>query len=332
MRILITGSAGMLGHDVVAAAAAGGHETVARTRAQLDITDATAVEAAVSGARANVVVNCAAWTNVDDAQEAVDAAHAVNGAGAGNVARAAAAAGAWTIHVSTDYVFDGTKTEPYVESDPVAPQSVYGASKLQGERAVASAAPGRHTIVRSSWLFGTEGPCFPGTIMRLAAEREQLTVVSDQVGCPTFTGDLATALVELAAGAGDSPTGADESPARTADPPLGVLHVAGGGQCSWFEFAREIVARASLDCEVVPVTTAEFPRPAPRPAFSVLRSERGSLAPTLPAWQQGLARYMSARCAGGIATPVSSAGGVSGAAPSRTSDPLAAPGMRMPSP
>jgi dTDP-4-dehydrorhamnose reductase len=289
MRILITGSAGMLGHDVLAAARAGGHETVALTRAELDITQAAAVAAAVGGVRPDVVVNCAAWTNVDDAQEAVDAAHAVNGAGAGNVARAAAAAGAWTVHVSSDYVFDGTKTEPYVESDPVAPQSVYGASKLEGERAVASAAPGRHTIVRSSWLFGTEGPCFPATIMRLAAEREQLSVVADQVGCPTFTGDLAPALVDLAAGA--------------ADPPAGILHVAGGGQCSWFEFAQEIVVAAGLDCEVVPVTTAEFPRPAPRPAYSVLRSERGSQAPALPGWRAGLARYLAARNAGGVGTP-----------------------------
>jgi len=280
MRILITGSAGMLGNDVLAAAVAGGHEPLALTRAQLDITDADAVKAAVSGARPEVVVNCAAWTDVDGAQEAVGAAHAINGAGAGNVAGAAAAAGAWTIHISSDYVFDGTKTEPYLESDSVAPQSVYGAAKLEGERAVASAAPGRHTIVRSSWLFGTEGPCFPATIMRLAAEREQLTVVSDQVGCPTFTGDLAQALVKLAA--------ADDSPP-------GILHVAGGGQCSWFEFAREIVGLAGASCDVVPVPTSEFPRPAPRPAFSVLRSERGSLAPALPDWQAGLARYMSAR-------------------------------------
>ena len=332
MKITIIGANGQLGTDLVKAFTGNGDEVSVFTHSDIELSDLDSVSTRLRESRPDVVVNTAAMHHVENCEREPQKAFAVNGVGARNLALVARDLGATLMHVSTDYVFDGTKTEPYVESDPVAPQSVYGASKLQGERAVASAAPGRHTIVPSSWLFGTEGPCFPGTIMRLAAEREQLTVVSDQVGCPTFTGDLATALVELAAGAGDSPTGADESPARTADPPLGVLHVAGGGQCSWFEFAREIVARASLNCEAVPVTTAEFPRPAPRPAFSVLRSERGSLAPTLPAWQQGLARYMSARCAGGIATPVSSAGGVSGAAASRTSDPLAAPGMRMPSP
>jgi dTDP-4-dehydrorhamnose reductase len=277
MRILITGSAGMLGQDVVAAAADGRHEVVALARSELDITDAGAVDAAVARARPELVVNCAAWTNVDGAEEHVEAAHRVNGAGAGNVARSAAGAGAWTIHVSSDYVFDGTKTEPYLESDRVAPKSVYGASKLEGERAVAGAAPDRHTIVRSSWLFGTGGPCFPATIMRLAAERDQLTVVADQVGCPTFTVHLARGLLQLASAAGG--------------PPLGILHVAGGGQCSWFEFADQIVAGAGIDCEVRPVTTAEFPRPAPRPAFSVLRSERG--APALPDWRQGLAEFIT---------------------------------------
>jgi dTDP-4-dehydrorhamnose reductase len=280
MPILITGSAGMLGHDLLAAAAADGrHEVVALARSELDVTDAGAVDAAVQSARPELVINCAAWTNVDGAEEHVAAAHEVNDAGAGNVARAAAAAGAWTVHISSDYVFDGTKSTPYVESDPVAPRSVYGASKLAGERAVVAAAPGRHTIVRSSWLFGAGGPCFPATIMRLAAERDQLTVVADQIGCPTFTAHLARALLELACGPGD--------------PPPGILHVAGGGQCSWFQFADQIVAVAGLECEVSPVTTAEFPRPAPRPAYSVLRSERGAAAPMLPDWRQGLAEFMA---------------------------------------
>jgi dTDP-4-dehydrorhamnose reductase len=176
-------------------------------------------------------------------------------------------------------VFDGTKTDPYVESDPVGPRSCYGRSKLEGERAVAQAARERHTVVRSAWLFGGAGPCFPQTILRLAGQRDQLSVVDDQVGCPTFTGHLAGALLELAE-RGDSA-------------PVGLLHVAGGGDCSWFEFAREIVSRAGAQCEVVPVTTAEFPRPAPRPAYSVLRSERGSDAPELPGWRQGLADYLA---------------------------------------
>ena len=192
------------------------------------------------------------------------------------MAKAAAGAGAWTVHVSTDYVFDGAKREPYVESDPVRPASGYGRSKLAGEHAVADAAPEAHTIVRSSWLFGTTGSCFPRTILKLAAERDQLNVVSDQVGCPTFTGDLAGALLALAA-----------------TRPLGLLHVAAAGDCSWFEFASEIVAARGLDCRVSPCTTDEFPRPAPRPAYSVLRSERGESAPALPHWRDGLAAYLA---------------------------------------
>jgi dTDP-4-dehydrorhamnose reductase len=283
MRILITGAGGMLGQDVASAAEVAGHEPLSFARAELDITDPRAVASALDAAAPHVVVNCAAQTNVDGAEADYDGAAAVNGAAAGVVAGAGAAAGAWTIHVSSDYVFDGEKRSPYLESDPVGPRSAYGRSKLAGEQAVFEAAPGRHTIVRSSWLFGAGGPCFPKTIARLAGERDELTVVDDQVGCPTFTGHLAHALVELAALA-----------TRPDGPPVGVLHVAGGGECSWFEFAREIVAAERISgCEVRPVTTAEFPRPAPRPAYSVLRSERG--APALPDWREGLRAYEAAR-------------------------------------
>jgi len=278
MRFVITGAAGMLGQDLVAAAQGAGHEVLALPRAELDIADRAAVDDALGSAAADVVVNCAAWTNVDGAETSPDDALAVNGAGAGNVARAAAASGAWTIHVSSDYVFDGSKRSPYVESDAVGPVSSYGRSKLAGEREVAAEAPQAHTIVRSSWLFGAFGPCFPATILRLAGERDELMVVDDQVGCPTFTGHLAVALVDLAA--------------RPSTRPLGIVHVAGGGECSWHEFAREIVAGSGLPCEVKPCTTAEMPRPATRPAYSVLRTERG--APGLPEWRQGLAGYVAA--------------------------------------
>ncbi len=277
MRFVITGAAGMLGQDLVAAARADGHDVVGLARAGLDITDADATTNAVAAARPDVVVNCAAWTDVDGAESSPDQALAVNGAGAGNVARAAAAISAWTIHVSSDYVFDGTKRTPYVESDAVAPASSYGRSKLAGEREVAAGAPGRHTIVRSSWLFGAGGPCFPATILRLAGERDELKVVDDQVGCPTFTGHLANALVELAARR-----------------PLGSVHVAGGGLCSWYEFAREIVAGSGLRSEVTPCTTADMPRPATRPAYSVLGSERRDEVPSLADWREGLAEYLSA--------------------------------------
>jgi dTDP-4-dehydrorhamnose reductase len=277
MRFVITGAAGMLGQDLVAAARADGHDVVGLARAELDISDASATTDAVAAARPDVVVNCAAWTDVDGAESSPEQALAVNGAGAGNVARAAAAISAWTIHVSSDYVFDGTKRTPYVESDAVAPASSYGRSKLAGEREVAEGAPGRHTVVRSSWLFGAGGPCFPATILRLAGERDELKVVADQVGCPTFTGHLADALVELAARR-----------------PLGIVHVAGGGSCSWYEFAREIVAGSGLRSEVTPCTTADMPRPATRPAYSVLGSERRDEVPSLPDWREGLAEYLSA--------------------------------------
>jgi dTDP-4-dehydrorhamnose reductase len=161
MGLLITGAAGMLGHDVVTAATASGHEVLALSRAELDITDPATVESAVAGARADVVLNCAAWTDVDGAEAGSDKAFAVSSAGAGNVARAAMESGAWVIHVSSDYVFSDGKCEPYLESDPTEPSSAYGRSKLGGEVAVAHAAPGRHTIVRSSWLFGTRGGCSP---------------------------------------------------------------------------------------------------------------------------------------------------------------------------
>ncbi len=279
MRLLITGAAGMLGHDVRRAARAAGHEPIALARAQLDVTDAGALDEAVAAACPDVVINCAAQTDVDGAEEDPLTALAINAAGAGNVAAAAAGAGAWTIHVSSDYVFDGTGTEPYVESDPIGPRSAYGRSKLEGEVAVAQAAPGRHTVVRSAWLFGTGGRCFPQTILRLAAQRDQLSVVDDQIGCPTFTAHLADALVELAG--------------RGARAPVGLLHVAGAGQCSWFKFAREIVSGAGAASQVLPVSTAEFPRPAPRPAYSVLRSERGAEAPELPHWRHGLTEYLA---------------------------------------
>jgi dTDP-4-dehydrorhamnose reductase len=285
MRLLITGAAGMLGLDVHAAALADGHEPISLARAELDIADAEVVTATLQEYQPDAVINCAAYTKVDDAESDLDAAHAINGVGAGNVAAAAAAVGAWTIHVSSDYVFDGTKTSPYLESYPTAPASVYGASKLAGEQAVAAAAPDAHTIVRSSWLFGAGGPCFPATMLRLARDHDELNVVEDQIGCPTFTGHLAQALVGLAESAA-APSGG------TVQPPLGILHVAAAGECSWFEFARETLESVGSETVVKPCSTDEFPRPARRPAYSVMRSERG--APILPSWEDGLDAYLRA--------------------------------------
>jgi dTDP-4-dehydrorhamnose reductase len=278
MRMLITGAGGMLGQDLATAAADAGWEVTPLTHGELDIADGQAVQRRIPDADPDVVVNCAAWTDVDGAEEAQADALAINGEGAGNVARAAQACQAWTIHISSDYVFDGAKRVPYLESDATNPLSAYGRSKLAGEVAVADQAPARHTIVRSSWLFGPHGRCFPATILRLAGERDDVSVVEDQQGCPTFTGHLARAIVQLAGG-----------PA-----PRGTIHVAGTGSCSWFELASYLVELARLDCQVRPVSTAQMPRPAVRPLYSVLGSERDGL-PELPPWRQGVEDFMAVR-------------------------------------
>jgi dTDP-4-dehydrorhamnose reductase len=255
----------MLGQDVMRAAGAG---AVGLTRAELDVTDASAVREALAG---SVVVNCAGYTDVDGAEADPERAHEVNAGGARNVAEVAAR----VIYISTDYVFDGSKAGPYLESDPVNPLSAYGRSKLAGERATLTASP-HSLVVRTSWLFGAGGGNFVATMLRLGEERGAVEVVDDQVGSPTFTGHLAAALWALASGGHH-----------------GFLHVAGGGSCSWFDFARAIFERAEVECTVEPQTTAELGRPAPRPANSVLRSERD--APGLPAWQEGLDAYMGVR-------------------------------------
>jgi dTDP-4-dehydrorhamnose reductase len=269
MRLLVTGAAGMLGRDVVAAAERAGHDVVALARRDLDIADADAVRTAIADAAPDAVVNCAAWTDVDGAEADEDGATRINGAAAGNVAAAAP----FVVHVSSDYVFDGSATQPYVESDPTGPRTAYGRSKLAGELAVAEAGD-QHAIVRSSWLFGVHGKNFVATMLKLAEDRDEVNVVADQIGCPTFTGHLAPALVEIA----EQRLG-------------GVLHVAGGGQCSWHELAQATFEEAGVSCTANPVTTAEFPRPAPRPAWSVLTSTRPE-APVLPAWRVGLTSYL----------------------------------------
>lgn len=273
----MTGAGGMLGRAVVEVAQRLGHEVHGATRAELDITDLDALRRAVAERRPDAVVNCAAYTDVDGAESDRFAAFAINVDGAGNVAAAAADAGAAIVHVSTDYVFDGTKREPWLESDAVGPLGAYGASKLAGERAVATANPA-HAIVRTAWLFGAGGKNFVDTMLALGAQREEVSVVTDQVGCPTWTGHLAGALVELA-----------ERPQDT-----GIHHVAGTGSCSWNELAIEVFDRAAIDCRVVPTTSAAFPRPAPRPAYSVLGTERRDPL-VLPAWQEGVAGYLATR-------------------------------------
>ena len=274
MRMLVTGAGGMLGSDIVAAAQARGHDCVGLARAQLDVSDAAAVAEAIARAEPEVVVNCAAWTDVDGAEADEAAALAVNGTGAGHVARAALAAGARVVQISTDYVFDGTATAPYVESDRTGPCNAYGRTKLAGEHAVL-AASAANAVVRTSWLFGANGPNFAATMLRLAdAGQREVAVVTDQVACPTFTGHLAVRVVELAEqGRG------------------GIFHVAAGGHCSWNAFARAIFEAAGLDVEVTETDSTEFVRPAARPAWSVLGTERDG-GDGLPAWTEGVVAYL----------------------------------------
>ena len=219
------------------------------------------------------VINCAAWTDVDGAEASEAEATAINGAGAGNVARAAAEIGALCVHVGSDYVFAGDGGEPYTESAPTGPGSAYGRSKLAGDEEVLAAGG---TVVRSAWLFGVHGHNFVATMLRLGRERDEVTVVDDQRGCPTYTGHLAGALVEVAE--------------REL---TGVLHVAGAGSCSWYDLAVRTFERAGIDCSVHRGSTAQLGRPAPRPAYSVLASERAD-APRLPAWEDGLDAYLTA--------------------------------------
>jgi dTDP-4-dehydrorhamnose reductase len=273
----------MLGLDVLRAGERAGYELVGLTRAELDITDSDAVQAAFAGVRPDAALNCAAWTDVDGAESHREQAHAVNADGAGNLGLAAAAAGVALVHVSTDYVFDGQAPRTpdgapraYLESDATGPRSVYGTSKLLGEQLVLGASP-RHAVVRSSWLFGTGGANFAETMLRLAGEREAVQVVTDQVGCPTWTGHLAPALLGLI----------ERGLA-------GLVHLAGTGHVSWNGYAAEIFRQAELDCRVEAATSQQMARPAPRPAWSALESEREDVLP-LPPWQDGVAGYLAAR-------------------------------------
>ena len=276
MKLLVTGAAGMLGHDVMLAAGNAGHDVIGYGRAELDITDPAALARKLDLERPDVVINCAAWTDVDGAEAAEEAAFAINGKGAGNVAGAAGEVEARIVHVSTDYVFDGAKGAPYVESDQPAPLSAYARTKLAGEEAVA-AANKRHFIVRSAGLFGIAGRNFADTMLRLSEAQNEVTVVRDQVGSPTYTWHLAYGIVRLIEGL-----------------EYGIHHMAAAGQCSWYEFAREIFEQARVECRVLSITSEEFGAAAPRPAFSALVSQREH-AIRLPGWQDGLAGYLAQR-------------------------------------
>lgn len=280
MRVLITGGSGQLATDVSVVCAAAGDDVVAADRAQLDIASRHQVHAAISTIRPDVVVNCAAWTAVDACESDPDRALATNGMSVRWLAEACDRAGSHLVHVSTDYVFDGELDRPYHEWDPTEPQSVYGMTKLIGEREAAVLGT-RAAIVRTSWVCGVHGANMVKTVMRLASEHQRLSFVADQIGCPTFTDDLAGALRSLAV-----------------DRASGVWHVTNQTATSWHGFAQHVVAAMGKDPEMVqPITTAQLqpPRPAPRPANSVLDNAmmRMSGRPLLADFREPLMRTVA---------------------------------------
>lgn len=262
-RFLITGASGMLGRDLQAAL--DGRDVTALSRTDLDIADEATASAAVAGH--DVVINAAAYTKVDDAESHEDDARRVNALGAASLAHAAAQHGALLVQVSTDYVFDGSASTPYSEDAPLAPVSAYGRTKAEGERLVQQILPADSLIVRTAWLYGEHGPNFASTMLRLARDRDTLSVVDDQRGQPTWTHDLAEQIVRLV-----------DSGARQ-----GVFHGTSSGETTWFGFARAVFEEAGLDPErITPTDSASFVRPAPRPAYSVLGHDAWAKAGLTP--------------------------------------------------
>ena len=272
-RWLVTGAGGMLGRDLTGLLAVRGEQATFLTRHDLDITDAAAVAAAVEAAKPDVVVNCAAWTAVDDAETHEDAALAVNGHGAAHLAAACADQGATLVQVSTDYVFDGAARSPYSEDALPAPRTAYGRTKLAGERAVRGALPGSGYIVRTAWLYGAHGPNFVRTMIRLARSGTIPAVVDDQHGQPTWSVDVARQILALISGGA----------------PAGIYHATSSGQTTWFGLATEVFELLSAGAPT-PTTSAAYQRPAPRPAYSVLGHDAWAAAgiPPIGHWRDAL--------------------------------------------
>lgn len=287
MKVLVTGANGQLASDLVPLLAAAGFTPVAFSSAELDITDCAAVAGAVKKTGPGIIVNPAAYTKVDLAEKETERAYAVNSAGAGNLARAAKEADCPIVHVSTDFVFDGRSPAPYKEDDATNPLSVYGASKLEGEKAVA-AANGAYVTVRTSWLYGVTGHNFVKTILRLASERESLRVVYDQTGTPTWSADLAAALVKVC------------ECIRSGQAPWGTYHYSNEGVASWYDFAVAVCEEAAesgmaLKCKSIePILTSEYPVPAARPAYSVLHKARikNAFGLSIPHWRRSLSKMI----------------------------------------
>jgi dTDP-4-dehydrorhamnose reductase len=276
MKAIVLGASGLLGKALMREWTR--DEVVGLSSRDVDIRDADQVQRMLEKGRPDWIVLAAAYTNVDDCESHPDLALAVNRDGAVNVAQAAKRIGAKLLFISSDYVFDGKKTSPYEVGDARNPQSVYGRSKAEAEVRLLTVLP-ECCIVRTSWLFGTGGKCFPDTILKLAASRPALDVVDDQRGCPTYSVDLSRAIIGLCRNHAS-----------------GIVHVTNAGDCSWFEFAREIVKGGGLATEVRPVSSQQMARPAPRPAYSVLSSKSlQDYGIVMPAWQDALERYLQER-------------------------------------
>ena len=277
MKVLITGAEGMLGHDIIRVLE-GKHQLIPTTLADLDICNASQTAELLTFQAPDCVINCAAYTNVDGCETDADNAFTANAEGVKNLALACRQSGTRLLHISTDYVFDGTSQRPYVEEDAVNPLSVYGHSKLAGERFVQEILD-NYTIIRTEWLYGQNGTHFVGRILQLAEERDTLDVVDDQIGTPTGTTDLALAIEALLA-----------IPAR------GIYHVTNAGSCSWCVFAQKILAIAGSKTRVLPISSERLARPARRPAYSVLdwsKFIRETGHKLLP-WELALKNYMRA--------------------------------------
>ncbi len=280
MKVTIFGATGLLGKALMREWRE--DQVTGLSSKDADIRDPRQVENAVEETHPDWIVLAAAYTDVDGCETNRERAFAVNRDGAANVAQAAKEHGSRLLFLSTDYVFDGNKTSPYEVNDPRAPQSVYGRSKAEAEVQVEQILPGS-CIVRTSWLFGTGGKCFPDTILKLASTRAQIDVVNDQLGSPTYAIDLARAIIQLCR------KGAK-----------GVVHVTNRGECTWFDFTQAIVSAAGSKTIVHPTTTEKFPRPAKRPKYSVLSaSSLGQYGISMPDWQDALRRYLIERSSAG---------------------------------
>jgi len=288
-KMALIGSKGMLA-SAVRNCACDEWEIIPLDLPEFDMTDLPLVKSVLGELRPAVIVNCAAYTNVDGAEAEEALAMRVNGEGPGNLAYVAKQLSATLVHVSTDYVFDGAKMAPYLESDPVAPMSAYGRTKLAGEQAIIESGLESFYIVRTSWLYGPNGKNFVETIIRLAMEREELRIVADQVGSPTYAADLARAICALLSAGGNRA-------------PFGIYHYANEGQTSWYEFARAIISLVQQQGvpiraqRVLPIRTDEYPLPAPRPAYSVFSKDkyRAATGAIVPDWQSSLKQYLRER-------------------------------------